>query len=507
MKNFFAISFILFTITACNDSGSPAPEPTPTASPTTTTDGINGSPTTETTGQQSGGGSSELVVSFSSKTLSVGGSVDISASGGTGSYNYSLSSNYTGLMSGSTFNATAPGTVTVTVSDGTQSKSVLITVKGVVELGAYSSGTCAKLSTGEVQCFGADKQNILAPGSVSLSNGKTGKFSPKTATLPITSVVKMVGSKQRYFFSASGNEHFCFLSTSGGVSCVGESAYGALGDRAYSTTSSVVSSFVSPSGLDSGVSELSGAKFGYCAVIVDGTVRCWGQNYAKLVSDTSTTGLGTPTIYSSISNIQTVKMNDVQACALSFSGLVYCWGDYLGQGTLSSGATGQVPTLVSGLSGVTKLSVGEDFACAVTSSGSTYCWGMSAAGKLGTDFRLSSGNTAPASGTPVLVNLGGLSVSKIVSSNRFTCALMANGSVKCWGDITPDPSVSQNTSVLYSPTTMITSGVDDIVAGEFHVCSRFTSGELKCIGSNEYGQMGAGQVIGSTTFTRPLDWE
>lgn len=448
----------------------------------------------------------EFTVGVTEKTLSVGNSFEIPISGGTGEYLITSSSEFPGYITENVFVATGVGSTTLTISDGAEQKQVQVTVKGADELFSYQSGTCAKLSSGEIQCFGADKQDLLSSG-VSTFDGKYGKFSPKTTTA-ISQVWKLSGGKHKAFHLIAGNEHFCYLKITGAVFCFGEANYGLMGQGSYSSNSSITTTPVTPIGLDSNVVDIVGGRYSFCALKSSGHVYCWGYNYAKLVLNSSyTTGTGTPSAIASITDIQAIKGSDTQYCALNSSGSLFCWGDYLGDGYYGSGAPGVPPTAVTGVTSVERFSVGEDFVCAINTSGAVYCWGSSSVGKLGTDYRISSGNVSPSRGTPVPVNIGAETAVEIASANRFTCVLTAIGSVKCWGDVTPTPSNSDSQNVLYNPTTMIEAGADQIVSGQNHICVRLGSGEVRCIGSNEYGQTGLGENYGSAEFLRPNNWE
>ena len=451
-----------------------------------------------------------LSLGFSSKTISVGNSIPLSPTGGTGQYSYSVSSNSAGILTGNTFTSTGHGTVTLTVSDGVSSVSAQVTVKGASEIYANGIGTCAKLNTGEVQCFGGDQRGLISPNPSSYTAYYTftkGHLSPVVPSLALTDLKQLVWSGD-----ATQQEHFCFLNNSGGVFCLGESDRGLMGTGTYSvkgtrnSPTTLQLTPVTPTGLDSGVTELVGGKNHLCALKTDGTLRCWGKNYNYLVSSQTVSGLGTPTIYSGLNNIFAVSSSSYQSCAINTSGHVYCWGDYLGLGYYGSegSATSSIPVFVSGLPAMQKIAVGATSVCGVASSGQTYCWGNHR------NYRLGSSFADPVSG-PVIVNVGAIAVSKIVATNSLTCTLHSNGSVKCWGVVNKNVETPTNeVSTSIPVTTLVSSGADDLVAGRSHVCVKLVTGEVRCLGSNEFGQTGQGQKYDSVdalSFIRPLDWK
>ena len=96
----------------------------------------------------------------------------------------------------------------------------------------------------------------------------------------------------------------------------------------------------------------------------------------------------------------------------------------LGDGTTTNRS---VPVSVVGLSGpVTAVAAGVNHTCAVTAAGGAVCWGSNSGGQLGD-------GTGVDRLTPV--NVAGLTVgvASVASGYRYSCALLTNGGVKCWG--------------------------------------------------------------------------
>jgi alpha-tubulin suppressor-like RCC1 family protein len=95
------------------------------------------------------------------------------------------------------------------------------------------------------------------------------------------------------------------------------------------------------------------------------------------------------------------------------------------------------------------------------------------------------------------------------SGSRFTCAVTADGKVKCWGRNDAgqlgDGTTTQRTApvdVLVSPGGAPLIGVSAIATGFDHACALMTSGQVKCWGVNYWGQLGDGTLDAHTT---PVD--
>jgi alpha-tubulin suppressor-like RCC1 family protein len=103
-----------------------------------------------------------------------------------------------------------------------------------------------------------------------------------------------------------------------------------------------------------------------CALTASGEVACWGSGKRL--------------------NAQSVTVGPFHSCVLLASGGVQCWGNnefgQVGNGVLG----GQVvtPVDVVGLEeGVTAISAGGNYTCAVTAAGGVRCWGTNDGGQLG----------------------------------------------------------------------------------------------------------------------------
>lgn len=179
-----------------------------------------------------------------------------------------------------------------------------------------------------------------------------------------------------------------------------------------------------------------------CALKNDGTVWCWGSNgggvWAGYLGIDKTIGIVTaPTQVPNIDNVTALSAGGAHICALKNDGTVWCWGNnYSGQ--LGIGTTGNIITVPtkSGMSNATKISAGFDFTCAVKTDSTLWCWGSNGSGQLGVKIpRVNKKNTSGFVGTPSPMQISGISnVKDISSGTAYNCATKNDLSLWCWGD-------------------------------------------------------------------------
>lgn len=288
----------------------------------------------------------------------------------------------------------------------------------------------------------------------------------------------------------AGGYHGCGLNGSGVVLCWGANGSGQLGDGTTTTRRTPVA----VSGL-SGLTTVAVVAGSYhsCALIADGSVRCWGGNGHGQLGDGTTTTRLTATTVTGLTGLAVTALaaGDAHTCALISNGSLRCWGSNdwgkLGDG----GATQQNTPVLVQLPGliVTAVAAGHSHTCARISNGSVRCWGWNGYGQLGDG----SNNSSP---VPVLVaGLAGVSVTTLTADDMQTCATINNGSVRCWGKNDTGQLGDGSTVHRNAPVTVTgLSGTTTIAvsAGQSHACALSSAGALRCWGGNGYGQLGDG---------------
>jgi alpha-tubulin suppressor-like RCC1 family protein len=84
------------------------------------------------------------------------------------------------------------------------------------------------------------------------------------------------------------------------------------------------------------------------------------------------------------------------------------------------------PVIVTGLEGVTALAAGDYHTCAVLRDGTVKCWGDNEYGQLGNDS--TSNSNVPVAVAGIRNAIG------IAAGMQHTCALLADETVSCWGN-------------------------------------------------------------------------
>jgi alpha-tubulin suppressor-like RCC1 family protein len=259
------------------------------------------------------------------------------------------------------------------LGDGTKtSRSTPVAVSGLASgVQAIATGddhTCALLSSGAVECWGANFSGELGDGT------KTSRLRP-VAVSGLASGVQAI---------ATGRDHTCALLSSGGVECWGRNDYGQLGDG--TKTSRLTPAAVS--GLASGVQAIAAGAHHTCALLRSGGVECWGENDDGELGDGTTTHRPRPVPTTGLpAGVQAIAAgaDAYHTCALLSGGRAMCWGDN-DHGQLGDGTTRNrtAPVAVSGLeSGVQAIAAGDFHTCALLSAGGFKCLGRNNAGQLG----------------------------------------------------------------------------------------------------------------------------
>lgn len=297
---------------------------------------------------------------------------------------------------------------------------------------------------------------------------------------------------------ATGHMHSCALISDGTVKCWGRGKGGELGDSAWSDSSTPVT----VSGL-SGVVALTLGAGHSCAVLSAGSAKCWGSNYRGQLGDDSDTDSGVPVTVKGLSAVTSISAGSGHTCAVA-GGMATCWGSnadgQLGNGTTTNSFT-PIP-VTSLLSGVAKIASASSHSCALLTSGAVKCWGYNAYGELGD-------GTRAARRTPVFALSPGDDLTTLISAGYFTCGINHTNGVVCWGTACAW-QVEGSSAECIKPTasSFWSSGILAISGGGYytggHTCALRSDHLVECLGQNSYGQLGIGNL--NPTLRHTVQW-
>jgi alpha-tubulin suppressor-like RCC1 family protein len=288
----------------------------------------------------------------------------------------------------------------------------------------------------------------------------------------------------------AGSEAVCALVEDGTVRCWGNPRFGVL-DGTWDMSGDTILGPQQPAGVTD-VTQLSLGDSHACAVRSSGIVTCWGSNYAGSLGD------GTTDIATKVSDVimiadaVEVGVGARFACARRSDGTVSCWGTN-DSGQLGCSACPSItgtPLPVAGITGAVELAIGSNFACARLDTGRVRCWGSNSAGQLG------NGLAGATSATPVEVeNVEG--ATSVRAGNTHVCALTARGAF-CWGEgaarqlgdgRVDHPAMSPFRSTVPRPVSVLANTVE-IASGRDDTCFRLPNLTVRCAGGNTYDEIG-----------------
>jgi len=325
----------------------------------------------------------------------------------------------------------------------------------------------------------------------------------------------------------AGGSSSCALSAGGQVKCWGDNTQGALG-QGDSVNRGVSHGQLGDAlkpialGAQRTAKSISVGVNAACAVLDDGSLKCWGANNSgqlgaaygsaqgddpdEMGDNLHAIPLGTGRTAISVSE------GGYHTCAVLDDGEVKCWG---------SGASGQLgqdsaldipsPAQISGVplggKAITVSAGNNNTTCALLADASGKCWGSWKDGAISVSGFSSLGGDKYAVGDyagemEMLPALSiGARIKALGAGAQSSCALLEDGNVKCWGRTALGQGDTEThgfnpTELLAVPPVFLGSGrkAKAISVGDLHVCVVLDDGGIKCWGDNTYGQIAAGSV-------------
>jgi alpha-tubulin suppressor-like RCC1 family protein len=385
----------------------------------------------------------------------------------------------------------------------------------IVNAALGNAHVCVQSSTGRIKCWGVNSWGVLGIGDADPAG--RGDDPGEVAALPSVSL----GSSADVTILVSQADFTCAL-VNGRVKCWGNNDGFQLGtgdSNHRGDAPGEMGDSLTAVGLSSGgdITAIAVGHYHTC-VVRDGGVACWGiddqgQNgYAG--GRTSANDLATLTPV----NLGTFVAAQLDAgfnhtCAVDTQGRVKCWGMNI-RGMLGLGDTatrgdqlaemGNALPFVNLGTGVTvsSFAVGYFHACAITNVG-VKCWGEGASGSIGYGNTNNRGDGPNEMGDALpVVDVGG-QVTQLAAGEALTCALLAGGDVKCWGESsrgelgigdTNDRGDQVGEMGTALPRVPLPEPAQRVFVGGNHACAILASGGFACWGRNVAGSLGAGHA-------------
>ena len=260
-----------------------------------------------------------------------------------------------------------------------------------------------------------------------------------------------------------------------------------------------------------------------CAIMKNNSLLCWGQdNSGNLGTGPGDQTTGSPTQVSGFDgsaddkSVVAVGIGFQHSCAIVKNGRVACWGvGTNGRLGLGDQNLREVPTLISadffdGSSNQADkkpvaISSGNSHTCVLVESGKVLCWGNGATGRLGDNNTAAHNQLTPACVTNIDGATPATTAISLSTGNNFSCALMANGTVKCWGarqnGRLGDGQTSGSVGVPVQTAGNILDGNSDerkainLTSGNQHSCVVRADKQVACWGSGVNGKLGDANVM------------
>ena len=291
---------------------------------------------------------------------------------------------------------------------------------------------------------------------------------------------------------AAGSYHSCALKVDNTVWCWGDNSFGQLGDG--TTTERLTAVQVKSI---TGIVAIGAGGDHSCGLKSDGTVWCWGRNNNGQLGDGSTVNRNSPVQVASLTNVVNIALGYLHTLAVRSDGSARSWGDntygQLGDNSYTDRLT---PVTVSGLTSGTQVSAGDFHSLARRSDGSVRAWGYNLYGQLGD-------GTTTTRATPISISsLTGIWMVRAGGSHSL--ALKDDGTVRSWGSNYDGQLGNGSSTDAKSPVTVSgLSGIRSLGAGLDHsLAIKASDGSVYAWGYNLFGQLGDGSYSSRATAVR-----
>jgi alpha-tubulin suppressor-like RCC1 family protein len=303
----------------------------------------------------------------------------------------------------------------------------------------------------------------------------------------------------------AGIQHTCAILADHTLRCWGKGLAGRLG---YGSDATILSAAAAPPvnlGPGRYALAIAAGDFHTCAILDDHTVKCWGFGANGRLGYGSTANVSLPAAAPPVNlgrGAVAITAGTSHTCAILDDGSVKCWGNgsdgRLGYGNTQSVGDDEVPAAVGpvNLGGRTAraIAAGDFHTCAILDDGSMRCWGFGASGQLGNGGTANVGDDEPPASAGAVALPAGRSARAVAGGAGHTCAILDDGSVSCWGFGANGRLGYGSTANLSTPGGPVAIGAGRtaiaIGAADAHSCAVLDTGDVRCWGFGGGGRLG-----------------
>ena len=292
----------------------------------------------------------------------------------------------------------------------------------------------------------------------------------------------------------SGGYHTAVLLADGTVRTFGRNHFGQLGVNDTTSRQTPVQVF----GISSSATAVACGEYHTAVLLADGTVLTFGSNGVGRLGVGDTTNRSTPVQVFGISSSATaVAGGGNHTIVLLADGTLRTFGlnanGQLGLGDTTSRLT--PVQVVSALSygGSFKIAGGQLHTAVVINDGTVRTFGYNGNGQLGVN------DTTPRS-TPVQVWGISSSATAVAGGGVHTAVLLANGTVRTFGDNSSGQLGVNDTTYRATPVTVLNiTSATAVACGRYHTAVLLADGTVGTFGLNTNGQLGVGDTTNRLT--------
>lgn len=369
-------------------------------------------------------------------------------------------------------------------------------------------------NTSGLKCWGSNDYCELGIGSADSGRGaEPGSLGDKLEWIDIGTTAS--GAVRKAVALASGFQSICALGDDGVVKCWGTNRSGELGIGATGDPRSCSPADMGNAGLVSlpaPAVAIAARREHACAVLMTGATTCWGVNTFGQLGTGDTTARVSPSealVFPPGFTPERLVLGDDHSCAISADKRVECWGsDQKGQLGPQAANDRHVPGPDLRVQGapVDVVAAGGNHTCAILSGGALKCWGRNAEGQLGVGDATNRGDRPGQMGDALSAVVLDVGATAVAAGAAHTCAVLASGAVRCWGAGDGGQLGQGTTSSIATPSPPLglPGAASAIAAGDDFSCALLTDGRVFCWGGGARGQLGTGDLLSHTAPGSPV---